>query len=88
MRSLEQINKDNGSDGKPMLDSHPGRTAGLPETGPGVVIDMFLRSKGWCGIWFVTNQPSRPHAYCRRDHYHDGQHSITRFNADEDKSLR
>ncbi len=32
MRSLEQINKDNDSDGKPLLDTHPGRTTGLPDT--------------------------------------------------------
>lgn len=30
MRSLEEINQANGSDGKPMLDTHPGQTLGLP----------------------------------------------------------
>jgi hypothetical protein len=30
MKPLDQINAQNGSDGKPMLDTHPGRTTGLP----------------------------------------------------------
>lgn len=94
MRDLDWINRDNQSDGKPMLDTHPNQsTLGLSvRTGQddisGQVVFMDYRKRGWCGVWYVTNNPSHPHAYCRRDLGHTGSHSAARYNAEENETLR
>lgn len=37
-----------------------------------------------CNLWFGDGDDD----YCRRDKDHDGEHSHTRVNADEDATLR